>query len=85
MLTLVVDDLTYAHQHLIASGGSHGIRMSTDPGVPGRCLFSFVRDPSGNWIELCQFADLSGPLPDLTEPDPSMDDFIAFRDHGTSA
>lgn len=85
MITLVVDDLPFAHQHLIDSGGIHGLRMSTDPGVPGRCLFSFVRDPSGNWIELCQFADLSGPLPTLVEPDPSLEEFLAFRDHGTPA
>jgi lactoylglutathione lyase len=85
MLTLVVHDLPSAHRHLIACGGAHGLRMSTDPGVPGRCLFSFVRDPSGNWIELCQFADLSGPLPTLTEPDPTMEEFLAFRDHGIPA
>lgn len=85
MLTLVVRDLPFAHQHLVDSGGSHGLRMSTDPAVPGRCLFSFVRDPSGNWIELCQFADLSGPLPTLVEPDPTMEEFLAFRDHGTPA
>lgn len=85
MLTLIVSDLPAAHQHLIDSGGSHGLRMSSDPGVPGRCVFSFVRDPSGNWIELCQFADLSGPLPELTQPSPSLEEFMAFRDQGTPA
>ncbi|CAN5442102.1 hypothetical protein BH10ACT3_BH10ACT3_00730 [soil metagenome] len=85
MLTLVVSDLPSAHARLIEAGGSHGLRMSTDPAHPGRCLFSFVRDPGGNWIELCQFADLSGPLPTLSEPDPSFEEFVAFRDHGTPA
>jgi len=65
-------------------GGIHGIRASDDPGVPGRCQFSFVRDPNGNWIELVQFA-ADEPLPPPPWPNPSMEEFMAFRDHGTPA
>ncbi len=83
MLTLVVSDLLGTHTRLVESGGAHGIRPSTDPAFPERCVFSFVRDPSGNWIELVQFADAPGGLPSLEGSNPSFDEFTAFRDHGT--
>lgn len=84
MLTFIVNDLLPAHEHLIAHGAQHGLRASDDPGVPGRCLFSFVRDPNGNWIELVQFAEGS-PLDPPPWPNPSFEEFMAFRDHGTPA
>ena len=84
MLTFVVDDLLGVHQHLLDHGGIHGIRASDDPGVPGRCLFSFVRDPNGNWIELVQFAQGS-PIPPPPWENPTFEEFMAFRDHGTPA
>jgi catechol 2,3-dioxygenase-like lactoylglutathione lyase family enzyme len=82
MITLVVSDIYQAHERLVAAGGHHGLRVCPDPMVPGRCLFSFVSDPNGNWIELVQFADLSGPLPELRDPLPSGEEFLAFRDEG---
>lgn len=84
MLTLIVNDLLAVHQHLIDHGGIHGLRASDDPGVPGRCQFSFVRDPNGNWIELVQFAQGS-PIPPPPWENPSFEEFMAFRDHGTPA
>ncbi|HEX7096748.1 MAG TPA: VOC family protein [Acidimicrobiales bacterium] len=84
MLTLIVNDLLAAHQHLIDHGASHGLRASDDPGVPGRCQFSFVRDPNGNWIELVQFAQGS-PIPPPPWDNPSFEEFMAFRNHGTPA
>lgn len=84
MLTFIVTDLLAAHQHLIDHGALHGLRASDDPGVPGRCLFSFVRDPNGNWIELVQFAE-GTPLDPPPWPNPTFDEFMAFRDHGTPA
>ena len=68
MVSLIVGDIATAHQTLLAAGGSHGLRICEDSIVPGRCLFSFVRDPNGNWIELVQFADLSGPPPAQLPP-----------------
>ncbi len=83
MVSLIVRDIVSAHQELIAGGGSHGLRICDDPIVPGRCLFSFVRDPNGNWIELVQFEELSGPLPKADVPPPSGEEFLNFRDSGT--
>lgn len=84
MLTFIVTDLLAAHQHLLDHGAVHGLRASDDPGVPGRCLFSFVRDPNGNWIELVQFAE-GTPLDPPPWENPSFEEFMAFRDHGTPA
>lgn len=84
MLTFIVTDLLAAHQHLLDHGALHGLRASDDPGVPGRCLFSFVRDPNGNWIELVQFAE-GEPLAPPPWPNPSFEEFMAFRDDGTAA
>jgi lactoylglutathione lyase len=83
MVSLIVRDIVSAHQELIAGGASHGLRICEDPIVPGRCLFSFVRDPNGNWIELVQFEELSGPLPKADVPPPSAEEFLNFRDSGS--
>ena len=85
MLTLIVDDLPAVHQHLIDSGGHHGLKPARDPAQPERCIYSFVSDPDGNWIELVQFGATSGPLPTLPGPELTFDEFFAFRDHGTPA
>jgi catechol 2,3-dioxygenase-like lactoylglutathione lyase family enzyme len=85
MLTFVVTGLQGVHDHLLAHGGGHGMRISDDPGQPGRCHFSFVRDPDGNWIELCEFAAPDRPLAPPSTPNPTMEEFFAFRDHGTPA
>jgi catechol 2,3-dioxygenase-like lactoylglutathione lyase family enzyme len=85
MLTLVVNDLMETHARLVDSGGAHGLRPSIDPAFPDRCVFSFVRDPTGNWIELVQFADAAAGLPSLEGSNPSFDEFTVFRDDGTPA
>jgi len=85
MLSLIVTDLASVHGRLLRAGGQHGLRISDDPGQPGRCLFSFVRDPSGNWIELIEFADPPGSLSPPDSAGPSEREFLAFRDHGTPA
>jgi catechol 2,3-dioxygenase-like lactoylglutathione lyase family enzyme len=82
MVTLIVRDIFRAHASLIDAGGAHGLRVCEDPMVPGRCLYSFVQDPNGNWIELVQFSELSGPLPKVDRPPPSGEEFLRFRDHG---
>ncbi len=85
MLTLIVHDLLAVHDRLIAAGGSHGLKPALDPAQPERCIYSFVSDPDGNWIELVQFGELSGPLPALAGPALTFDEFFAFRDHGVPA
>jgi catechol 2,3-dioxygenase-like lactoylglutathione lyase family enzyme len=85
MLTFVVVNLQQVHDHLLANGASHGMRISDDPGQPGRCNFSFVADPDGNWIELVEFATPDHRLPTPATPNPTMEEFFAFRDFGTPA
>jgi catechol 2,3-dioxygenase-like lactoylglutathione lyase family enzyme len=56
---LFVKDLLRAHRHAVDHGGEH----SASPLLLGeRCAFSWLRTPSGNWVELVQYADY-GPLP----------------------
>jgi hypothetical protein len=82
MVSLIVRSIYKTHAALCAAGASHGLRVCEDSIVPGRCLFSFVRDPNGNWIELVQFDDLSGPLPPVEAASPSVEEFLRFRDEG---
>lgn len=56
---LFVKDIMRAHRHAVDHGGEH----SASPLLLGeRCAFSWVRTPSGNWVEFVQYADY-GPLP----------------------
>jgi hypothetical protein len=82
MVTFVVDDIAAAHAGLIEAGARHGLRICGDPVEPGRCMFSFVQDPNGNWIELVQFSELSPNLPPAAEPAPTPEEFLDFRDRG---
>jgi lactoylglutathione lyase len=62
--TLHVTDTVAVHAHLVAHGCTEAI-----PPTPFESIttYSFVRDPTGNWIEISQRADLTGtasvPLP----------------------
>jgi hypothetical protein len=82
MVTFVVDDIAAAHAGLIEAGARHGLKICGDPVEPGRCMFSFVQDPNGNWIELVQFSELSPNLPPADEPAPTGEEFLDFRDRG---
>jgi catechol 2,3-dioxygenase-like lactoylglutathione lyase family enzyme len=56
---LFVKDIMRAHRHATEHGGEH----SASPLLLGeRCAFSWLRTPSGNWVEFVQYADY-GPLP----------------------
>jgi hypothetical protein len=46
-----------------------------------RCIFSWVRTPSGNWLELVQYADY-GPLPDLPRAADRWPQIIRWRETG---
>jgi lactoylglutathione lyase len=76
-----VDNVEIAHAHVLDHGATHGLRPIR---LADRCVFSWVRDPHGNWIELVQYTD-SGPLPDIERADSLWPEITAWRDHGTSA
>jgi lactoylglutathione lyase len=76
-----VDDVEIAHAHVLDHGATHGLRPIR---LADRCVFSWVRDPHGNWIELVQYTD-SGPLPDIERADSLWPLITEWRDHGTSA
>lgn len=72
-----VDDVFVAHDAALAHGAEHGMRPIR---LADRCVFSWVRDPSGNWIELVQYGEA---LPDIERADTLWPQITAWRDHGT--
>jgi len=80
-LTLIVDDCVAAHEALLAAGASHSARVLR---LLDRCLFSWVKTPGGNWIEIIQYAELSGPLPEAPRLADHWAEVTAWRDHGTA-
>lgn len=79
-ITAIAHDCQAAHQSMLAAGAEHSLRILR---LADRCLFSWVRDPHGNWIEVVQYADLSGPLPDIARLADHWDEVIEWRDNGT--
>jgi len=79
-LTLIVDDCAAAHQCLLDAGAEHSARVLR---LADRCLFSWVRDPGGNWIECVQYAELSGPIPEAPRLADHWDEVARWREHGT--
>lgn len=69
-LTLIVHDCAATHRSLLDAGAEHSLRELR---LADRCNFSWVRDPFGNWIEIVQYDELSGPLP----PVPRLEDHWA--------
>ncbi len=61
-VTLIVHDAEAARRQLVDAGAGDSLRMLR---LDDRCIFCWLRDPHGNWIEVVQYADLSGPLPDI--------------------
>ena len=60
--TIQVRDVVRAHSHVVSLGFEEGLAPFT---LGSTAAISFVRDPGGNWWELSQRANLTGPLPDL--------------------
>jgi len=58
-LTIQVHDCEGAHAHALAHGAVEGAPPRRMGDV---AIFSMVRDPDGNWIELSQRASLTGSL-----------------------
>ena len=78
-ITLIVHDCGTAHQALLDAGATHSARVLR---LADRCLFSWVQDPSGNWIEMVQYAELSGPLPEVDRLADVWDDVVVWRETG---
>jgi catechol 2,3-dioxygenase-like lactoylglutathione lyase family enzyme len=78
-ITLIVHDLLTAHRALLDAGAqdSFGITRLHD-----RCVFSFVKDPFGNWIEVVQYANLSGPLPEVRFIEDHLEPVVRWREEG---
>jgi len=73
-----VRDILTAHQQLLDKGAEH----SAPPlRLADRCAFSWVRTPSGNWLELVQYAD-TGPLPDAPRAADRWPQIIRWRETG---
>lgn len=77
-ITLIVHDLLTAHRALLDAGAEDSFAITR---LHDRCVFSFVRDPFGNWIEVVQYANLSGPLPDVRMIEDHLDAVVAWREH----
>jgi lactoylglutathione lyase len=73
-----VRDIESAHRQLLDNGAEH----SAPPlRLADRCVFSWVRTPSGNWLELVQYADY-GPLPEAPRAADSWPQIIRWRETG---
>ena len=60
-LTVQVHDCKAEHARSLESGGVEGAPPRRHGDV---ALYSMVRDPDGNWVEISQRASLTGPLPE---------------------
>lgn len=59
-LTIQVFDCRAEHARILDQGGIEGAAPKQHGQV---ALYSMVRDPDGNWVEISQRASLTGPLP----------------------
>ena len=79
---LFVDDTPASHAELVAAGAEHGLRPLR---LGDRCVFSWLRDPSGNWFELVQRASPGRPLAEVDLAGDCWDEIIEWRTAGTPA
>lgn len=80
-ITLIVHDIEAVHRSLLDAGGEHSLRILR---LADRCLFSWVRDPHGNWVEMVQYAELSGPLPDVDRIADHWEEVILWREQAVA-
>lgn len=80
-LTLIVHDAESAQRQLVEAGAEPSLRMLR---LDDRCLFCWLRDPHGNWIEVVQYADLSGPLPDIDRIADHWPEVSSWRETGVA-
>jgi catechol 2,3-dioxygenase-like lactoylglutathione lyase family enzyme len=74
-----VDDILAAHDGLVEYGASQSVSPTR---LADRCVFSWLRDPSGNWLELVQPATLGLGLPDVTPIEQRWQEIISWRETG---
>lgn len=79
---LFVDDTPAAHAALVAAGAQHGLRPLR---LGDRCIFSWLRDPCGNWFELVQRAQEDRPLDPVDLAGDHWGDIVEWRTNGTVA
>ena len=60
-LTFQLWDTAAEHAHVLANGGCEGMPITRFKNI---AIGSMILDPDGNWIELSQRANLTGPLGD---------------------
>ena len=75
-LTFQIWDAETEHAHVLAHGGREGMPITRFKDI---AIGSMVLDPDGNWIELSQRANLTGPLGDRVSstdfpPQPAITD-----------
>lgn len=78
-LTLVVHDALQAREQLLAHGAEQSLRLLK---LGDRCVFCWVRDPNGNWIEMVQYAHLSGTLPEVDLLSDHWEEVARWREEG---
>ena len=76
-ITLIVHDALACRESLLGAGATDSLRLLR---LADRCLFSWLRDPHGNWIELVQYTELSGELPDIDRMADNWDEVIHWRE-----
>ena len=80
-LLVSVDDGPAAHAALVAAGAEHSLRPIR---LGDRCIFSWLRDPNGLWIELVHYAEPGRPLPDIPGVEGLWEEVTAWREDGTA-
>jgi catechol 2,3-dioxygenase-like lactoylglutathione lyase family enzyme len=79
---LFVEDAPASHRELLAHGAEHGLRPLR---LADRCIFSWLRDPSGNWFELVQRAAPGRPLEPVDRADEHWEDIVRWRTQGIAS
>jgi len=77
-LAMIVDDAMGVHRSLLDAGATPGVRPMR---LGDRCLFIWVRDPHGNWIELVQYGPGEGPFREGGAPGVELPDVDLLSDH----
>jgi predicted enzyme related to lactoylglutathione lyase len=80
-VVVFVDDIATAHEALIELGAQHSVPPTL---LPERCAFSWLRDPSGNWVELVQPAGGTRPLPEVAPIETRWREITEWRTTGVA-
>ncbi len=81
-MTVIVHDAEATQRRLLDAGAEKSLRMLR---LGDRCLFCWVRDPNGNWIEVVQYEYLSGPLADVDRIADHWEEVTLWREEGVAS